>query len=69
MLIRVMYDDGKFDMVKPQLLDTLLRAESLTSYKNSKTWAVVDRDAIRSRSRGTVAAYPSNQRFGVALTA
>ena len=69
MLIRVMYDDGKFDMVKPQLLETLLRAESLTSYKSSKTWAVVDRDAIWSRSRGNVAAYPSNQRFRVALTA
>jgi hypothetical protein len=33
MLIRVMYDDGKFDMVKPQMLDTLLETNRVTSFK------------------------------------
>lgn len=53
MLIRVMYDDGKFDMVKPQMLDLLLESEKLTSFKRSDSWAVVGRDTLRSsRSQG-----------------
>ena len=53
MLIRVMYDDGKFDMVKPQMLDTLLASGRLTSFKRSDAWAVVGRDTLRSsRSQG-----------------
>ncbi len=53
MLIRVMYIDGKFDMVKPQMLDLLLGTEKLTSFKRSDSWAVVGRDALRSsRSQG-----------------
>jgi hypothetical protein len=49
MLIRVMYDDGKFDMVKPQMLDLLLGTGKLTSFKRSDSWAVVGRDTLRSR--------------------
>jgi hypothetical protein len=53
MLIRVMYNDGKFDMVKPQRLDLLLESEKLHCFKRSKSWAVVGRDARRnSRSQG-----------------
>ena len=53
MLLRVMYIDGKFDMVKPQRLDLLLEAEKLHCFKRSDSWAVVGRDALRSsRSQG-----------------
>ena len=53
MLIRVMYDDGKFDMVKPQMLDTLLETNRVTSFKRDEGWAVVGRDTLRSsRSQG-----------------
>ena len=53
MLIRVMYDDGRFDMVKPQMLDTLLASEKLTSFKRSDAWDVIGRDTLRSsRSQG-----------------
>jgi len=48
MLIRVMYSDGRFDMVKPRLLDTLLDQQAVTSFKRTTGWAVVGRDAIRS---------------------
>jgi hypothetical protein len=51
MLIRVMYDDGKFDMVKPQMLDTLLVSGRLTSFRRTDSWAVVGRDTIRSSRR------------------
>ena len=53
MLIRVMYDDGTYDMVKPKMLDLLLEKEKLTSFKRSDSWAVVGRDALRSsKSQG-----------------
>ena len=53
MLIRVMYDDGTYDMVKPKMLDLLLEKEKLTSFKRSDSWAVVGRDPLRSsRSQG-----------------
>ena len=50
MLIRVMYDDGTYDMLKPKMLDLLLEKEKLTSFKRSDSWAVVGRDALRSSS-------------------
>ncbi|MFC1779448.1 GSU3473 family protein [Thermodesulfobacteriota bacterium] len=53
MLISVMYDDGQFDMVKPQMLDTLLETNRVTSFKRDEGWAVVGRDALKSnRSQG-----------------
>ena len=46
-LIRVMYRDGKFDMIKPQMLDNLLEKHKVTSFLRSNGWAVVGRDSIR----------------------
>lgn len=51
MLIRVMYSDGRFDMVKPNMLDNLLEQQKVTSFKRASGWAVVGRDAIRSTGR------------------
>ena len=51
MLIRVMYSDGRFDMVKPSVLDNLLEQQVVTSFKRSDGWAVVGRDALRSPNR------------------
>ena len=47
MMIRVMYSDGRFDMVKPGLLEQLLRQEAITSFKRSSGWVVVGRDPLR----------------------
>ena len=47
MMIRVMYNDGSFDMVKPRLLDNLLGSQKVTSFKRSNGWVVVGRDSIR----------------------
>jgi hypothetical protein len=46
-----MYDDGKFDMVKPQMLDTLLETKRVTSFKREEGWTVIGRDNIRSNLR------------------
>ena len=48
MMIRVMYSDGRFDMVKPSLLEQLIKEEAVTSFKRSSGWAVVGRDPIRN---------------------
>ena len=42
-----MFDDGKFDMVKPLLLDNLLEDQKLTSFMRSSGWTVLGRDALR----------------------
>lgn len=51
MMIRIMYDDGRFDMVKPQMLDTLLETNRITSFKRNAGWAVIGRDTIRGNRR------------------
>lgn len=51
MLIRVMFDDGRFDMVKPFLLDGLLEEQKLTSFMRSDGWTVVGRDFIRNGNK------------------
>ncbi len=51
MMIRIMYSDGRFDMVKPSMLDNLLERQSITSFKRSSGWAVVGRDPVRSAGR------------------
>lgn len=48
MMIRVMYTDGGFDIVKPALLNNLLAENALISFKRSDGWAVVGRDAMRT---------------------
>ena len=49
MMIRVMYSDGRFDLVKPAVLDRLLEQNCLASFKRSSGWAVVGRDPLRGR--------------------
>ena len=51
MMIRVMYSDGRFDMVKPELLDSLIKEQVVTSFKRASGWAVVGRDPIRNSGR------------------
>lgn len=51
MMIRVMYNNGAFDIVKPAMLDSLLEDNALLSFKRSDGWAVVGRDPIRMTSR------------------
>lgn len=62
MLIRVMYSDGRFDMVNPGMLDNLLERQTVTSFKRGNGWAVVGRDPIRSSSR---AGYGGQERRAV----
>jgi len=51
MMIRIMYSNGAFDIVKPERLDLLLEENALLSFKRSDGWAVVGRDPMRASSR------------------
>lgn len=51
MMIRVMYSDGRFDMVKPELLDSLIKEQAVSSFKRASGWAVVGRDPIRNSGK------------------
>lgn len=48
MMIRVMYSDGNFDIVKPGLLHRLIEQESIAGFKRSTGWIVIGRDPIRT---------------------
>lgn len=48
MMIRVMYEDGRFDMVKPQLLEKLLGTKRVSGFQRSHGWVVVGRDTLRN---------------------
>lgn len=47
MMIRIMYSDGRFDMVRPAMLDRLLQTDRLASFKRASGWTVVGRDPLR----------------------
>lgn len=64
MLIRVMYNEGGFDMVKPDLLDTLLEKKALTSFRRSDGWAVIGRDPVRHARKADYQG-PERRRYGV----
>lgn len=49
MLIRVMYKNHEFDMVKASLLDTLIESGKVKMFLRSEGWIVVGRDSIRQR--------------------
>ena len=47
MMIRVMYSDGRYDLVKESMLDLLLATCKLTGFLRSSGWAIVGRDPVR----------------------
>ena len=47
MMIRVMYNDGRYDLVKESMLDLLLATRKLTGFLRSSGWAIIGRDPVR----------------------
>jgi hypothetical protein len=47
MLIKVIYQNDKHDMVKPMMLDTLLFANKIKKFLRSEGWITVGVDTIR----------------------
>ena len=51
MLIRVIYHDDRFDMVRPEILDRLLEAGNVREFKRHDGWVMPGFDNLRSRNR------------------
>lgn len=47
MLIRVMYQNGKYDMVHPYLLTELIALKKIRKFFRSGAWAVIGKDPVR----------------------
>lgn len=47
MLIRVMYKNNKYDMVRPSLLNNLIDEGEIKMFLRSGTWAAIGVDALR----------------------
>lgn len=67
MMIRVMYSDGNFDIVKPGLLDRLIEQESITGFKRSAGWIVIGRDPIRTNRKSSYSG-PERRQHGFPLS-
>jgi hypothetical protein len=51
MLIRVIYQNGKYDMVNNDLLDNYIKNEHVIQFKRKDGWATIGVDSIRDPSR------------------
>lgn len=49
MLIRVLYYDNKYDMVKPWLLEKLIESNYIQAFYRKTGWTYIGRDKIRGR--------------------
>lgn len=47
MMIRVMYPDGKTEMVRPPLLDLLIKRERIQQFRRDNGWSVLGQDPLR----------------------
>ncbi len=47
MLLKVMYQNGKYDMVRPSLLNELIASKKIKKFYRSGGWADIERDPIR----------------------
>lgn len=47
MIVRVLYRNEKYDMVKTSFLDLLIKSRKIKKFKRSKGWAVMGLDRVR----------------------
>jgi hypothetical protein len=58
MLIRVMYDNKKYDWVKPFCLDRLIKSGRIKMFLRSEGWVVIGREPVRKRNES----YPGSDK-------
>jgi len=58
MLLKVMYQNDKYDMVRPSLLNELILSKKIKKFYRSGGWADIERDPIR----GSVSPYVGLER-------
>lgn len=47
MMIRVVYHDGRYDMVNQMALDRMIDTGTVTHFRRSSGWVTIGRDPIR----------------------
>ena len=52
MLLKVMYQNDKYDMVRPLLLNELIASKKIKKFYRSGGWANIEKDLIRRRTGG-----------------
>ncbi len=50
MLIRVIYKNNLYDMVKPFFIDNLIKSGKVKMFLRSERWVVVGHDQIRTKN-------------------
>jgi hypothetical protein len=50
MLVRIIYQNGKFDMVKPLFIDELIASGKLKKFFRSRVWVTIGIDPVRGMS-------------------
>ncbi len=53
-MIRVIYRDGKEDLVTQKFLDILLHMNEVQMFQRNNDWAIIGVDAIRAESRSKI---------------
>ncbi|ORJ62063.1 GSU3473 family protein [Geothermobacter hydrogeniphilus] len=53
MMIRIRYRDGRFDMVKANQIDSLLRSGKINAFRRADGWAEPDRVPLRGYAADT----------------
>jgi hypothetical protein len=52
MMIRILYPDGRYDMVVVSQLNRLIAANRISGFRRATGWVFTDRDPIRKDSKG-----------------
>jgi len=47
MMLNVLYNDGRYDLVNQRMLDMLLASAKVAGFMRSRRWVFVGRDPIR----------------------
>jgi hypothetical protein len=51
MMIRILYSDGRYDMVIVSQLDRLIAAHRISGFRRATGWVFIGRDPIRKNSK------------------
>ncbi|MCK5140401.1 MAG: hypothetical protein KAQ85_11205 [Thermodesulfovibrionia bacterium] len=49
MLVRVLYNNSKYDFIKPSYIDKLINSGQIKSFLRSEGWVMIGVDPIRGR--------------------
>jgi hypothetical protein len=67
-IIRVVYDDDRYDYVTNEMLDNLLETNRITKFQRATGWVTVGVDPIRTGKREHTYIYPNDIRMKIAAT-